>query len=155
MVTSSPSVTFTTWLSFSCTKLSSTTAALLAAALAKLTDGRTLAEAAIDGLGECSLGGVEVLAGAGGGVLVSALRSEAVRELVRDIGWECLIASRSFSIRSETSFSRENTSTGLAEPNGFERELEDAGAILGDERGLGLAELLFDRGRSSSFRRAS
>jgi hypothetical protein len=88
METSSPSGIFTAWPSFSfCTMLSSTiTTALLAAALAKLTDGRTLAEAAIDGLGECCLGGVDVLAGAGGGVLVSALRSEAVRELVRDIG---------------------------------------------------------------------
>lgn len=115
-ITSSSSVVFTTLPSVSfCITLSSTrTAILLAAALAKLTEGRTLAEATLDGLGEGCVGGVDVLAVAGGGgVLVSALRSDAVRELVRDIGCECLVASRSFSMRSDTSFSREDTSTGL------------------------------------------
>jgi len=42
----------------------------------------------------------------------------------------------------------------LAAPKGFEREM-DPGGILGEFRGLGLAELLPERGKSSSFRRAS
>jgi len=94
---------------------------------------------------------------AGGGVLV---RREAVRELVRDM--ECdanrsLVVSRSFSRRSATSFSREDTSTGRALPNGLERELSKAelDVILGEERGLGLAEVLVERGMSSSLRRVS
>lgn len=79
------------------------TSSLLAATLAKLNVGRTVgANVGLDSFGEV---GVWV---AGGGVIVrlSGLRSEAVRELVRDIG--C-----AFSRRSSTSFSRGVTSTGL------------------------------------------
>jgi len=89
---------------------------LALATLAKLKLGRTLAETGIfsgfgDALGEDSVptweGGVRAL-------LVRAL-SDAVRELVRDIGWagRSFRASRSFSRRSATSFSRDVTSTGL------------------------------------------
>lgn len=49
----------------------------------------------------------------GGGVLV---RKDAVRELVRDIVWDAsrsFATSRSFSRRSATSLSRDDTSTGL------------------------------------------
>jgi hypothetical protein len=45
--------------------------------------------------------------------------------------------------------------THLALPKGFDREPEALGAILGEESGLGLAELLVDRGSSSNFRRVS
>jgi hypothetical protein len=83
------------------------------AALAKLTAGRTVADIGLGNFGEFGVGGVLVIDGAGGGVLV---RSDAVRELVRDI--ECdtkrsLVVSRSFSRRSATSLSRDDTSTGL------------------------------------------
>jgi hypothetical protein len=144
------------------------------AALAKLTAGRTVADIGLDNFGEFGMGGVLVIDGAGGGVLV---RSDAVRELVRDIGCDArrsLAISRSFSRRSVTSLSRVDTSTGLGEnkrmkgidndivtylavPNGLARELSTAelDAILGDERGLGLAELLVERGISSSFRRVN
>jgi len=87
---------------------------LALAALAKLTAGRTVPEfTRLGSLGELGVGGVPVMDVAGGGVLV---RREAVRELVRDM--ECdanrsLVVSRSFSRRSATSFSREDTSTGL------------------------------------------
>jgi hypothetical protein len=83
------------------------------AALAKLTAGRTEADIGLGNLGEFGVGGVPVIDGAGGGVLV---RRDAVRELVRDIGCDAkrsLVTSRSFSRRSATSLSREDTSTGL------------------------------------------
>lgn len=87
---------------------------LALAALAKLTAGRTLAEAKRFGsFGEPGVGGVLMMEVVGGGVLV---RSDAVRELVRDIGCEAnrsFVTSRSFSRRSATSLSRDDTSTGL------------------------------------------
>jgi len=84
------------------------------AALAKLTDGRTLEEV-LDTFGEEGIGGGEFAVSAGGGVKmrVLALRSEAVRELVREMAWAAFAASRSLSSRSATSFSRDETSTGL------------------------------------------
>jgi hypothetical protein len=72
-----------------------------------------VADIGLGNFGECGVGGVLVIDGAGGGVLV---RSDAVRELVRDIGWDAkrsLAISRSFSRRSATSLSRDDTSTGL------------------------------------------
>jgi len=92
-----------------------------------------------------------------GGVLV---RNDAVPELVRDIGCDAkrsLVVSRSFSRRPSTSLSRDDTSTGRAAPNGLARELGTAELddILGEERGLGLAELLVERGISSSLRRVN
>lgn len=144
------------------------------AALAKLTAGRIVAEVVgLGNFGELGVEGVLVMGAAGGGVLV---RSEAVREFVRDIGCELkrsLVVSRSFSRRSATSRSRVDTSTGLhhseieiqhgfeiayfALPKGFERGLgpAEAEAILGEDNGLGLAELLVERGISSSLRLAS
>jgi len=127
------------------------------AALAKLTAGRTVADIGLGNFGEFGVGGVLVIDGPGGGVLV---RSDAVRELVRDIGYEAkrsLAISRSFSRRSATSLSRDDTSTGLAAPKGLAREpgTAELDAILGDESGLGLAELLVERGMSSSFRRVN
>jgi len=102
------------------------------------------------------VGGVFVIDVEGGGDLV---RKDAVRELVRDIGWanRSFASSRSFSRRSATSCSREETSTGLAAPNGLERGLTPAEleVIFGEERGLGLAELLVERGINSSFLRVS
>ena len=87
---------------------------LALAALAKLTAGRTVAAAAALGnLMEFGVGGVLLTDELGGGVLVL---SDAVREVVRDIGCEfrrSFAASRSFSTRSATSRSREDTSTGL------------------------------------------
>ena len=83
------------------------------AALAKLTAGRTEADIGLGNFGEFGVGGVLVIGGAGGGVLV---RRDAVRELVRDIGCDAkrsLVTSRSFSRRSATSLSRDDTSTGL------------------------------------------
>lgn len=92
----------------------------------------------------------------GGGVPV---RKDAVREFVRDMVCDArrsFAVSRSFSRRSATSFSRVDTSTGLAAPNGFDRELAAVElANLGEERGLGLADPLFARGISSSLRRVS
>ena len=96
-------------------------------------------------------------------------RSEPVRELVRDI--ECCWVNFpfSFSIRSETSASLAETSTGLknvsvnglrinfqratnfAAPNGFGR-LVLAG--LGEERGETTVDVLVDLGVNSNFRRA-
>lgn len=98
------------------------------------------------------------VADVGGGVLVLiGVRSEAWRELVRDMLERSFAASRSLSRRSATSFSRVETSTGLAAPKGFalllELEVGGVGPILGEESGLGVAEALPDRGRSSSFRR--
>jgi hypothetical protein len=144
------------------------------AALAKLTAGRTVADIGLGNFGEFGVGGVLVIGGAGGGLLV---RSDAVRELVRDIGCDTkrsLVVSRSLSRRSVTSLSRDDTSTGLyvhkrmkelgsitgtylAAPNGLARELgmAELDAILGEERGLGLAELLVERGISSSLRRVN
>lgn len=51
----------------------------------------------------------------GGGVLllIVGVRSEAWRELVRDMLKRSFVASRSLSSRSATSFSRLETSTGL------------------------------------------
>jgi hypothetical protein len=50
----------------------------------------------------------------GGGVLVLiGVRSEAWRELVRDMLKRSFVASRSLSSRSPTSLSRVDTSTGL------------------------------------------
>jgi hypothetical protein len=83
------------------------------AALAKLTVGRTVADIGLGNFGEFGVGGVLVIDGPGGGVRV---RSDAVRELVRDIGCDInrsLVISRSFSRRSATSLSRDETSTGL------------------------------------------
>lgn len=132
-----------------------------------------MADIGLGNFGEFGVGGVLVIDGPGGGVLV---RSDAVREFVRDIGCEAkrsLVISRSFSRRSVTSLSRNDTSTGLnvdkrevgqsvtvtylAAPNGLARETGTAelDAILGDESGLGLAELLVERGMSSSFRRVN
>jgi len=128
---------------------------LALAALAKLTAGRTVAAAAALGnLVELGVGGVLLIDELGGGVLVL---SDAVREVVRDIGCEfrrSFAASRSFSTRSATSRSREDTSTGLALPNGLERGLgpDKAEVILGEERGLGVVELAVERGISSSLR---
>lgn len=89
-----------------------------------------------------------------GGVVVLLMggRSEAVRELVRDI----VRRSRSFSSRSITSCSRPETSTGLAAPKGLERDdtdTEDVGPIFGDDKGLGVPEALPERGKSSNLRR--
>jgi len=123
------------------------------AAFAKLTAGRTVDAVAFGSFGEAGVGGV--FATAGGGVLV---RKDALREFVREMGWDerrSLTFSRSFSRRSATSFSRVDTSTGFAAPNGFDRELAVAFAILGDERGLGLADPLLDLGINSSLRRVS
>jgi len=116
-----------------------------------------VADIGLGNFGEFGVGGVLVIDDAGGGVLV---RRDAVRELVRDIGCDAkrsLVISRSFSRRSATSLSRDDTSTGLAAPNGFARELGTAelDVILGEERGLGLAELLVERGMSSSLRRVN
>lgn len=102
--------------------------------------------------------------------LLGAPRSEPVRELVRDIECCWLISFPfSFSIRSETSASFEETSTGLeksgvnsfemhfqrttnlAAPNGFGRAVF---AGLGEERGETTVDVLVDLGVSSSFRRA-
>ena len=56
----------------------------------------------------------KTVADAGGGVLVLiGVRSEAWRELVRDMIERSFVASRSLSSRSATSFSRVETSTGL------------------------------------------
>jgi hypothetical protein len=54
------------------------------------------------------------VADVGGGVLVLiGVRSEAWRELVRDMLRRSFVASRSLSSRSATSFSRVETFTGL------------------------------------------
>lgn len=85
------------------------------AALAKLTAGRTVAEITLGNFGEFGVGGVFMIDVVGGGVLV---RSDAVRELVRDIGCDAkrsLVVSRSLSSRCATSLSRVDTSTGLDE----------------------------------------
>jgi hypothetical protein len=86
----------------------------VAAALAKLTEGRTVADWAA--WGDEGVGGNE-LAAPDDGVLVcvGTFRSVAARELLLDIGWpiRSLFASRPFSMRSVISFSREETSTGL------------------------------------------
>lgn len=71
-----------------------------------------------------------------------------------ECGMRSLTASRSFSIRAVTSFSLDETSTGLAAPKGLALATGTAGLILGDERGDGLVEFP-DRGNSSSFRRPS
>ena len=90
------------------------TSFLALAALAKLTAGRTVAAAAaLSNLAGLGVGGALLTDELGGGVLVL---SDAVRELVRDIGCEfrrSFAASRSLSTRSATSRSREDTSTGL------------------------------------------
>lgn len=93
-----------------------------------------------------------------GGVLVLLMggRSEAVRELVRDIVSRSRLCSRSFSSRSMTSCSRPETSTGLAAPKGLERDdadTEDVGPIFGEDKGLGVPEALPERGKSSNLRR--
>jgi len=128
------------------------------AAEAKLMDGRIVADKeALADFGDTGAEGAELVA-VGGGVRVrlSMFRSMPVRELVRDIesGTRSFISSRSFSILSATSFSREVTSTGFAAPKGLERETGVAD-ILGDDNGLGVADGPPDRGRSSSLRRPS
>jgi len=82
------------------------------------------------------------------------LRSVPARELVRDMLKRSFAASRSFSIRSWTSFSLFETSTGLAAPKGlaFDAPGVAVGPILGEERGLGLLDALPDLGISSNFR---
>ena len=150
----------------------------LAATFAKLREGRTFVGKGgfgiwLDNWGEVGVWGVD---DERGGVLVrwSELRSEAVRELVRDIDSRSLIAPRSFSRRSATSFSRVVTSTGLqslwlrqlkygrmvrtyfAAPKGLDRgvlDTEGVGPTFGEDKGLGLADTFPERGRSSNFRR--
>lgn len=93
-----------------------------AAALAKLRLGRTFGvKVGLDNLGDDvvnfgAVGSVCEVESVGGGVRVLFVkegRSVPVRELVRDIVKRSLLASRSFSKRSATSFSLEVTSTGL------------------------------------------
>lgn len=145
-----------------------------AATLAKLRVGRTLGA----NVGTVMLGlGDAGTDAPGGGVLarLSGLRSDAAREFVRDIVILSLITSRSFSRRSATSFSRDVTSTGLyrmsesnihgylqnvylAAPKGLALAATATGGvgpILGEDKGLGVAETGPERGRSSNFRRFS
>jgi len=83
--------------------------------------------------------------------------SWAHRDLNLSVSWSGTqhvagsIFSFSFSIRSATSASLAETSTGLAAPNGFGR-LVLAG--LGEERGETTVDVLVDLGVSSSFLRA-
>lgn len=100
--------------------------------------------------------------------LLGTPRSEPVRELVRDMECCWLSFPFSFSIRSETSVSFAETSTGLdqlsiffganfqrwtnlAAPNGFGRLVLTG---LGDEGGETTVDALVDLGVSSSFLRA-
>lgn len=112
-----------------------------------------------------------------GGDRGAPLRSPPWRELLRDIGcWpmRSLVASRSLSRRSAMAFSLAVTSTGLkpkdlsayekrvwggytnlAAPKGLGRLAGLLWAILGEESGDGIVEVVPERGRSSNFRRVS